>query len=277
MRKGTRVFTMFGLGLAVTVGVLILFSLPSANRREVAAMPATGQVRMGIDLSGGMDPQDLVPTTTLYLPLVLLDYCLPPGELFNPDLELDYCLLEGYQSLPGYDDLFVAPYWMPFWKEAPGLVQPGFNRTDRDYRRYSGEVAQNFGHNGWGDFEGGIYQVVEGVEVGETLSFTIYGLGWIRREFEYPMNDHVSDYTAPGGLNMRVGIDPQGGQVYTASSIIWSSFYDPYDVWHHFQVSATAEITRVSVWVHARPATGKGARFKQTFWDLASLEVIESP
>jgi hypothetical protein len=76
---------------------------------------------------------------------------------------------------------------------------------------------------------------------------------------------------------MRVGIDPYGGESFTDTQIVWSAFVDPYDVWHQFEVTATAAYSKVSVWVHARPATDKGTRFKQTFWDHAALEVISAP
>ena len=44
-----------------------------------------------------------------------------------------------------------------------------------------------------------------------------------------------------------------------------------------FEVTAKAKATRISVWVHARPARHTGTRFKQTFWDQASLKVVDSP
>lgn len=201
-----------------------------------------------------------VPPQFVFMPTVSKKYCaVSPGELWNPDLEQSFCLFDDYwRPLPGYDNVFVAPYWMPFWNDAYNgetweNAQPEYNKTDRDYRRYSGQTSQQYGHSSFKRFEGGIYQVVSGTVPGQTYQFTIYGLGWIGRDGN--QNDHISDYQEPNGLSMRVGIDPYGGSDYTSPNIVWSDPIDPYDVWTPFSITATAAADRISVWAYAHPQT----------------------
>ena len=211
---------------------------------------------------------EVVPEQLFYVPLVLRERWNPPppGTLYNPDLELEWGEYEGYQLL--YTDTHVAPYWNFFrdngWAE--------YNAADRDYRVHHGAVSQQYGESGWGSFEAGIYQVITGTVVSDTVQFTIWGVGWSSNLDG--SNDRYSDVR--DGLNFRIGIDPYGGESYTAPEIIWSDYYDPYDVWHQFEVTATVQSDRISVWAYAHPAA-YWARFNQVFWDDAALTVIDVP
>ncbi len=221
-----------------------------------------------------------VPPEMVYLPMVAKRHCtVPPGELWNPDLEQSFCLFDDYQKpIPGYDNVWVAPYWMPFWNDAYNdqtweNAQPEYGKTDRDYRRYSGQTSQQYGHSSYKRFEAGIYQVVSGTVPGRVYQFTIYGLGWIGSPGN--TNDHVSDYQEPGGLSMRVGIDPYGGTDYTSSNIVWSDYTDPYDVWTPLSITATAAADKISVWAYAHPQTPQYYyQYHQIFWDHASLTIV---
>lgn len=220
----------------------------------------------------------------VYAPVVAKDFFhLPVSTLANPDLEEDWGILRGYQQpIPGFDNVKVAPYWYPFWNDDYNPQdntnkQPEYGPTDRSYRVRSGSVAQQFGLSGGGTFEAGIYQVVS-VQVSQTLQFSIWGLGWT----QYwpspgdPYDEGNSDYTDPGGLRFRVGIDPYGGESYTTTNIIWSDYYDPYDAWHPFEVSATALSDKISVWAYAHP-DNPILGWNQTFWDEAGLTVVDQP
>jgi hypothetical protein len=232
---------------------------------------------------------EVQPERLVYLPGLTREHCfVPPGTLLNPDLELDACNLHGYQApISGYTNVLIAPFWMPFWNDdhdsaTHDNAQPECNyvaREDYAYRVHSGEVAQQCGLSGGGAFEGGIYQVITGTNVSDTLRFTIWGLGWRQAWSQHDpdgYNEFVSDEQDPGGLRFRVGIDPRGGELYTSPDIVWSEFDDPYDAWQQFEITATALYTRVSVWAYAHPANSPIIRWNQTFWDGASLEVIET-
>lgn len=213
-----------------------------------------------------------------YVPLIMRRHWDPPvGVLFNPDLERDWGLLEGYQvPLEGYTNVYVAPYWMPFWNDdfdpdTGENRQPEYNYTDRDYRIHAGQVAQQYGLSAWGNYEAGIFQVISGTVPGETVRFSIWGLGWSAND---PQNERYSDVRE--GLNFRIGIDPYGSRSYTSTQIIWSELYDPYDEWHQFEITATVQSDQISVWAYAHPRA-YWARFNQVFWDDAVLEVIDKP
>jgi hypothetical protein len=216
----------------------------------------------------------VTPERLSYLPLALNKHCVvAPGELANPDLEKQFCLVTDYQAHDGFSGA-IAPYWNPFVNTAGDLMHPEFNKTDRDYRKYSGEVAQQFGHSAWGLFEAGIYQVITGTTPGDVLQFTIYGWGWIGADGN--ANDRVSDSTRDDGLLMRVGIDPFGGEDANSANVVWSDFHDdPLDKWNEYQITATAVMTRASVWVYAK-GNHYGMRYHQTFWDNAAFSVIAS-
>jgi hypothetical protein len=215
-----------------------------------------------------------------YLPLTFGEWtCGASGVLHNSDLEEDYCDLHGYQyPIEGFGNVKLAPYWLPFWNDdyvpATGEnKQPEYGPTYHSYRVHSGQVAQQCGLSGWGNYEAGIYQVIDGVRAGDTVRFSIWGMGWTQEApSEDPYNESESDYQAPGGLRFRVGIDPYGGGSFDSSHIVWSGFYDPYDQWHRFEVTAVAKSTRVSVWAYAHPAA-YWIRWNETFWDDASMTV----
>jgi hypothetical protein len=222
----------------------------------------------------------VLPERLSYMPLVLHRYFVPPspGTLWNPDLELDWGEKNGYQlPIDGYTNVYVAPYWMPFWNDnfitsTGEFRQPEYNYADRDYRVHHGGVSQQYGLSAWGGFEAGIYQVISGTVPSDTVRFSIWGLGWSSNSSG--ANDRYSDVRE--GLNFRVGIDPYGGQSYTSTDVIWSDLYDPYDEWHSFEITATVQSSQISVWAYAYP-TAYWIRFNQVFWDDANLTVLESP
>lgn len=223
------------------------------------------------------------PNRSVYFPAVVRDHCVvPDGELYNPGLERDFCIKHGYQApIPGYTNVFVAPYWMPFWNDnydgQAGInAQPEYNYTDRSYRVHSGQVAQQYGKSANQDvFEAGIYQVVTGTfNVSDTVHFTIWGLGW-SSTWANKDNERYSDVR--DGLRFKVGIDPSGSESFTSTNIIWSGFFDPYDEWHQFEISTTMPYsnTKISVWAYTNPVHS-WASFNQVFWDSADLSVIRS-
>lgn len=218
------------------------------------------------------------PPEFVHMPYVTRRHFVPPapGTLWNPDLELNWGEWPGYQQpIPGYTNVFVASYWMPFWNDdfdpdTGENRQPEYNYTDREYRVLSGEVAQQYGLSAWGGFEAGIYQVVEGFSPGDTVRFSIWGLGWSSNTGESERSSDVKE-----GLNFRVGVDPTGGELYDAPQIVWSDYHNPYDEWHPFVVTATVQSDQISVWAYAHP-TAYWIRFNQVFWDNAGLTVIEA-
>ena len=194
----------------------------------------------------------------------------------------------GYQvPISDFGNVQLAPYWLPYWNtedyndETKEFRQPEFGPTGLGigypYRSYSGLIAQQIGSSGGGTYEAGIYQVVNGVQPGDTYSFTLWAHGWTQYwPSVNPIDERISDYQEPDGLNFKIGIDPYGGESYTATNIIWSEEQDPYDEWSPFEVTATAMARQISVWAYANP-TQYVMKSNETFWDDASLQIIESP
>jgi hypothetical protein len=218
-----------------------------------------------------------------YVPVVLRDF-IGSGALANPDLEEDYGSYKGYQQVPevGFKYRF-APYWLPFHNDDyhdGQNMQPECGEIlvgQASHRVYSGEAAQQCGLSGGGNFEAGIYQVVNGTQVSDTLRFSIWGLGWNQKRLnEDPYDEFTSDYIVTGGLRFKVGIDPYGGTDWTSTDIVWSDPIDPYDAWTYMEVTTTARYTQASVWAYAHPEA-YWLRWNQAFWDRAHLELSGSP
>jgi hypothetical protein len=225
----------------------------------------------------------------VYAPVVAKDlFQVPLGTLANPDLEKVWGRYDDYYvPIPGFGNVKVAPYWYPYWNtnyisETSENKQPEYGPTGLGagypYRSHSGEWAQQMGSSGGGAFEAGIYQVVRGVQPGDTYSFTMWAHGWTQYwpSESDPADERVSDYQEPDGLQFKIGIDPYGGESYTSTQIIWSEKQDPYDEWYQFEVTATAMARQISVWAYAHP-TNYLLRWNETFWDDASLQIVESP
>ena len=224
----------------------------------------------------------------IYVPFLAKDFFqVPAGTLANPDLEENWGNRVGYQvPIPGFGNVQLAPYWLPYWNK--NYIPPNENKQPEygptglgkgyPYRSHSGLIAQQMGSSGGGTFEAGIYQVVNGVQPGDTYSFTMWAHGWTQYwpSDSDPADERVSDYQEEDGLQFKIGIDPYGGESYTSTNVIWSEKHDPYDEWYSFEVTATAMERQISVWAYANP-TNPELRWNETFWDDASLQIIESP
>ncbi|HVO42810.1 MAG TPA: hypothetical protein VMT34_09310, partial [Aggregatilineales bacterium] len=103
------------------------------------------------------------------------------------------------------------------------------------------------------------YQQVPGVPAGTKLHFTVWGnvytcnrtTSCIENGRPYRLSDQSS------GARERIGIDPNGGTDANASSIQWSSFLSPFDVYQQLSVDATAAGSNgVTVYLYATQSMG---------------------
>lgn len=150
----------------------------------------------------------------------------------------------------GRCDIDYGCYW----------AMPEFNPFDwgkGDYRIHSGWLAQQqftYGRMG----EGGIYQSVV-VTPGDMLLFSVWFDAWQCYEFGDPCEwGRKSD--KPGEMNLEVGIDPTGGIVPTATTVVWSSPVNVFDKWEHVLVATSAISNTVTVFTRAAPR-----------WDFARM------
>jgi hypothetical protein len=105
------------------------------------------------------------------------------------------------------------------------------------------------------------------VQPGQVLRFVAYGHAWST------IADDPAKSESPGGVRLRIGLDPEGGSNPFDESVIWSGekqVYDAYD--DGFMVQARAVKTEVTVFLFSTAEQPK--RHNQVFWDDASLEVV---
>jgi len=169
----------------------------------------------------------------------------------------------------------VARDWTPWWIPQPAGVPAWQSRMPEykaaapyEYRVHSGKNAQQL-FSFHGTHIGGIYQVVEGIQPGSKLRFTIWGHAWAGS------SDNPRESVGGGPMHMTIGIDPTGGTSARSLRVIWSREQDPLDVWGQFEVEAVAIGSAVTVFTRSAPEYP--TKHNDVYWDTASLTVIEPP
>jgi hypothetical protein len=192
----------------------------------------------------------LVPVFTLP---VLAD---GPNLLQNPSFERPYA------SMAIKENCRIAAPWVPYYYEgAPYETVQGY-RVAPEYkaafyweypgnRVHSGELAQQYFHT-YANFEGGVYQQVSGVAVGQLLRFEMWVSSW-SCDKESKGNCGGAKSGEPSPMHIRVGIDPNGGTDSRAAGIVWSNEVNAYDTWELVQVEAEAAKSTVTVFVYSYP------------------------
>jgi hypothetical protein len=193
--------------------------------------------------------------------------CPASGQnlLLNPSFEGDY------KPFGAFTELNHAPNWFPWWHDGQNNLRPEFKPAEASLapnRVHSGSRAQQY-FKSFGQFKSGLYQPVLNITPGTRLQFSIYGQAWSCEQ-----ND-----LCPGGISvnpanmlMRVGIDPTGDTNWSASTVVWSPYFNPLDQWQIACVEAVAEAQKVTVYVWASP---DGPRQNQdVYWDDGSLVAL---
>ncbi len=192
--------------------------------------------------------------------------------LVNPGFEGEF------RAWNGKADKQVAQGWYPFWvasrsaDEAQQTREPAFSRCGVDEQPShvrTGRAAQAYATDG-GAHAAGLMQTVS-VQPGQALRFVAYGHAWSTT------GDDPGSSESPGGVRLRIGLDPEGGSSPFDESVIWSGekqVYDAYD--DGFMVQARADRKEVTVFLFS--AAEQPRPHNHVFWDDASLEVVaEAP
>nr|PZN52860.1 MAG: hypothetical protein DIU68_13705 [Chloroflexota bacterium] len=182
---------------------------------------------------------------------------------------------------PGFEDPYVnqggdpvrqvAEGWLP-WHLPPPPDAPTYMNQQPEYlparpdtaRIRSGQNAQ-FITSFFATFNGGVYQVVEGVPAGAELTFSTYAYVWSSAF------DNVDVSELDGDVVVQVGIDPTGGTNPSSAAIVWSPVTEQYDAWNRYAVTATAQGSTVTVFI--RGVVGAPAKNNNIYLDDASLTV----
>ncbi len=169
---------------------------------------------------------------------------------------------------PPPNDFFIAPEYLP---STPDQVNPD--------RVLSGDKSLHY-FSFWSQHESAVFQQI-GVEPGDNYCFSVWGHAW---------SDRNSDdwYSAPpdrpqddGLLYQRVGIDPTGGTVFTASTVIWADERKQYDLFGLFKIEAEAVSPTMTVFLYSR--ADFPVKHNEAYWDQAAFtrtqmdEMIVSP
>lgn len=153
------------------------------------------------------------------------------------------------------ENCLVAYHVLPKWNVETAA---GFLRE--------GTAAQYIGNN-WDTWSGGVYQTVAATP-GVTYRFSFYGRG------------RGSSETSPAAseaalqMNMRAGIDPNGGDQWNDAAVVWGAAGSPHDAWQQFTVEATATGNQITVFTSADwgvTGVNQCRQFLDTWYDEAQL------
>ena len=208
-----------------------------------------------------------------------------PNLLQNPGFESPYGKQCCQPNEPGalIDEVQVAQGWRGWWLEpnqdpyhpsacdTPGCTawhRPEFRDANCGSlcanRVRSGGNAQKY-FTFFSVHDGGMYQQVGGLAPGARVRFSVYMQGW-------SSSTDDAHSVNPSPLNMRVGIDPFGGDNPYSGNIIWTSPWDTYDTWGLYTVEAVARNSVVTVFTRSTPTWG--VPHNDLYLDDASLVVV---
>ncbi len=187
--------------------------------------------------------------------------------LANPGFEGDYAPFDAFGTA------LVAEGWTPWWQPQSARDPAWRNRMPEfkpaapyTNRVRSGSNAQQL-FTAYGTHIGGVYQVVEDVQPGSVVHFTIWGHAWAGEGDDPDRSEHG------GPVRMSIGIDPTGGRNPFSSRVIWSSDQNPLDEWALFEVEVVALGRSVTVFTRSAPEFP--TRHNDVYWDDARLIVTQ--
>lgn len=201
-----------------------------------------------------------------------------PNLIQNPGFEQPYAILAGKENCA------IAAPWVAWWIQGtPGETSQGYRlapeykaaiRGDFPYNRVrNGELAQQYFHS-FGNFQAGVYQVVNNVAVGSRLRFEIWGMTW-SCDRESKGNCDKATSGDPSPMHLRIGIDPYGGSDYFSPNVVWSAEQNAYDAWTLFSIEAVAKRSTITVMVYSYP--DYRSQDNNVYLDDASLVVVAPP
>ncbi len=174
-----------------------------------------------------------------------------------------------YQNHPNncYDD---APEGCIAWHNPEFRDTKGV--TLGPSRIHSGNNSQKY-FTFWSVHEAGVMQTVA-VPPGATLRFSAWMHAWSTNQDgreEFP-NSYLS--SGQTSMHMKVGIDPCGGEDPWSPNIVWGPERDTYDQFGYYEVRATAQCDKVTVYTHSMPE--KALKHNDVYVDDAELVIIDA-
>jgi hypothetical protein len=137
---------------------------------------------------------------------------------------------------------------------------------------HSGAVSQHIGMQ-WDTWKAGMLQSVP-VTPGSTYRFSVFGRG----------RGSSEDVPAPSeqglDMNMKIGIDPNGSDLFYDTDIVWSGKSSPHDRWDQFVVEATATGNKITVFTSANwgiQGVAQCRKHLDVWFDTAELVEVGPP
>jgi LysM repeat protein len=177
-----------------------------------------------------------------------------------------------------HDNIFTPQGWTTWWRKGGQYGQPEV-KTIPNVHPFTGELPRirsgNYAVQYFNFYElqdGGLYQVVKGLEPGATVQFSVYAHGYSCDDNE-KIGYSCSD---PWNQWFQVGIEPNGVKDPFSPSIIWSA--DQLAPDHYTLIGpVTAQVGETGkVCVYIRVQTKWGFEHQDAYWDDASL-VVTAP
>jgi hypothetical protein len=131
-------------------------------------------------------------------------------------------------------------------------------------------IASQYIGNNWDTWGGGVSQTVD-VTPGTTYRFSFFAKGRTTSE--------QSPAPSEAGINMniRAGIDPNGGGQWYDGDVVWGSAASPHDNWQQFSVETTATGDKMTVFTSADlgvPGVNQCREFLDAWFDNAELVAV---
>jgi LysM repeat protein len=125
----------------------------------------------------------------------------------------------------------------------------------------------------WSVHQAGVMQTVA-VPPGATLRFGAWMHAWSSNQDG--REEIPASYASSGqsSMHMKVGIDPCGGENPWSPSVVWSSEHDSYDQFGYYEVRATAQCDKVTIFTHSMPE--KAMKHNDVYVDDAELVIIDA-
>ena len=182
-----------------------------------------------------------------------------------------------------FSEISVPENWIAFWNHDEDYWgRPEMKVIQRvppyldPPRVYSGTQALQW-FTRWRNFDAGFFQQIPS-EIGHLYRAEGYAHAWYS-EFDnaslsQTKDQHGSARTIQNGdlgMEMMIGIDPNGGQDPWSEDIVWTS-ENIYDQYGKVTVQAMAEAPTITLFIRAR--TLFAFSHCDTYWDEVSLEVL---
>jgi len=134
----------------------------------------------------------------------------------------------------------VADGWTKWWSlEGSWMNAPTYQQANGNENVYEGICSQRVGSQAWWNHNGGLYQQVSGLTIGDAASFSVW--------HKWPGDPKDGNQA----VTLWIGIDPKGGNDGTSQDVVWSDSIYATDGWQQMHLVTTALSTTASVFLRS--------------------------